>query len=98
MISQEDYSFYVNGAREIVNHIYEPGFSMEKAMIMAPKVIYMATCLLTGKSFVQPEDPENLREEKLQQEDRKNMRSFRKVRGDSYAYLVLAYRLLTEYR
>lgn len=94
----DDYLSYVKGSREIVNHIYESGFSMEKATALAPKVIYMATCLLTGKPFEKPSDPDSLRSENLTQEDLKHMKSFKKVRDNSYAYLVLADRLLAEYR
>ncbi len=94
----EDYIPYLKGSREIVNHIYEQGFSMEKAMVMAPKVIYMAACLLTGNPFERPDNPESLRGEKLLQDDLKNMKAFKKVRDDSYAYLVMADRLLKEYR
>ena len=65
---------------------------------MAPKVIYMAACLLTGNPFERPDNPESLRGEKLLQDDLKNMKAFKKVRDDSYAYLVMADRLLKEYR
>lgn len=96
--SKEDFMSYVRGSRDIVNHIYESGFSMERAAAMSPRVIYMASCLLTGKPFTRPEDPESLRNEDLSQEDLKNLKSFKKVRDDGYAYLVMADHLLSEFR
>lgn len=96
--SKEDFASYVRGSRDIVNHIYEPGFSMERAAAMAPMVIYMASCLLTGQPFIRLEDPESLRGENLMQDDLKNLKSFKKVRDDGYAYLVLADRILSKYR
>ncbi len=71
--SKDDFPSYLSGTRDIVNHIFGGRFSMEIAASMAPKVIYMAACLLT-------------------------MKAFRKQRSDGYPYLVLADRLLREYR
>ena len=49
--AEEDFPSYLQGTRDIVNHIFEGRFSMEVASTMAPKVIYMASCLLTGVPF-----------------------------------------------
>ena len=93
-----DFPSYVRGTRDIVNHIYEPGFSMETASTLAPKVIYLAACLLTGQPFSAVDDPEPLRTEALSQEDLKAMKAMKKLRTDGYSYLVKADRLLSEYR
>ncbi len=65
---------------------------------MTPKVIYLSACILTGHVFERPSDPEGLKKENLSQDDLKNMKAFRKIRDYGYAYLVLADRLLAEYR
>ena len=96
--SAEDFSSYLQGTRDIVNHIYERGFNMEMASTMAPKVIYMAACLLTETPFEKIVDVEELRTENLTQKDLLTMKAFRKARSDDYGYLVLADRLLREYR
>ncbi len=96
--SAEDFSSYLQGTRDIVNHIYERGFNMEMASTMAPKVIYMAACLLTETPFEKIVDVEGLRKENLTQKDLLTMKAFRKARSDDYGYLVLADRLLREYR
>ena len=96
--SAKDFSSYIQGTRDIVNHIYERGFNMEMASTMAPKVIYMAACLLTDTPFEKTFDKESLREENLTQKDLLTMKTFRKTRSDDYGYLVLADRLLKEYR
>ena len=67
---------------------------MEIASQMAPKVIYMATCLLTGRQFERNVDLEGLKSDNLTQEDLKTMKAFRKLKTGSYGYLVLADRLL----
>ena len=65
---------------------------------MAPKVIYMAACLLLEKPFEKNIDMESLRTENLTQKDLLTMKTFRKTRSHEYGYLVLADRLLKEYR
>ncbi len=96
--SADDFPSYVQGTRDIVNHIFDGRFSMEVASGFAPKVIYMTACLLTGEPFERSADLEELRSETLTQEDLKTMKSFRKLRTDGYGYLVLADRLLRDYR
>ena len=96
--AEEDFPAFRKGTHDIVNHIFNAGFSMEVAANMAPRVIYMAACLLAKKQAVIPADLESLRKENLVQQDLKLMKAFRKVRSDGYPYLVLADRLLTEYR
>ena len=71
---------------------------METASTLAPKVIYLAACLLTNQPFSKVEDPELLRSEILTQGDLKTMKAMKKLRTDSYAYLVKADKLLCEYR
>lgn len=96
--SADDFPSYLQGTRDIVNHIYERGFNMEVASTMAPKVIYMAACLLTKTSFEKHFDIESLKAENLTQKDLLTMKAFRKTRIEDYGYLVLADRLLRDYR
>lgn len=97
-IAPDDFPSYVRGTRDIVNHVYERGYTMEVATTMAPKVIYTAACLLTGHSFERIGDIDALKTESLTQEDMKAMKALRKTRTSAYGYLVLADRLLREHR
>ena len=94
----DDFPSYLQGTRDIVNHIFDGRFSMEVASALAPKVIYMASCLLTGASFKRSFNLEGLKQETLTQDDLKTMKAFRKLRTDGYDYLVMADRLLRDYR
>ena len=94
----EDFPFYLQGTREIVTHIYERGFNMEVASSMAPQVIYMAACLLTDHPFERNMDMEVLRTERLTQKDLLSMKALRRIPAKGYAYLILADRLLRDYR
>ena len=95
---QPDFPSYLQGTRDITNHIFDGAFSMEVASSLAPKVIYLATCLLTGATFDKNAELEALKIENLTQEDLKTMKSLRKLKTDSYGYLVLADQLLSQYR
>lgn len=97
-VNNSDFPSYVRGTRDIINHIFEGGFSMETASRMAPKIIYMASCLLTGNPFEKEADLEGLKSVNLTQSDLKTMKMFRKLRSSEYGYLVLADRILSDYR
>ena len=96
--AEKDFPSYLQGTRDIVNHIFDGRFSMEAASLMAPKVIYTAACLLTGVTFDRSSDLESLKSESLTQEDMKTMKAFRKLKTGEYGYLVLADQLLQIYR
>lgn len=97
-VNCNDFPSYVRGTRNIINHIFDGRFSMETASRMAPKVIYMAACLLTGNPFEKKADLESLKSENLTQSDLMTMKMFRKLRSPEYGYLVLADRILRDNR
>ena len=97
-VSEEDFQTYVRACRDIRQHIYEPGFSTEKAAVMAPKVIYLAACLLTDQAFQRVTDPGDYLYERLSDEKMNTMKFIRRLDPVGYAYLVLADRLLNEHR
>ena len=47
----EDYQLYLSGIRSIVDHIFNTRFTAELAVEKACKVMYVASCILTGTSF-----------------------------------------------
>ena len=65
---------------------------------MAPKVLYMATCLLTGIPFEKATDPNRYRKEKLKQPDVRMLSVIRRTNLEGFEYLVKADSLLSEYR
>lgn len=71
---------------------------MEIASMSAPKIIYMAACLLTGKPYEKKIDADYLIDEKLTQAELMDLKTFRRTQKEKYGYLVLADHLLQEYR
>lgn len=93
-ISPNDYQFYLQGIKEIANHIFETRFSMEVASKVAPKIIYTAACLLSKEPFAKSPNYDVLKKENLINKELKTMVSFRKLNSGEYGYLVLADKLL----
>ena len=94
---EEDFPNYLEGVDRVKNHIFTKGFSMEKAARMAPKLIYMAACLLTETPFEKITDPEVFDREKLMSEDFLKLKSLKKADLLGYGYLVKAERLIMKY-
>ena len=97
-VKKEDYPNYLEGSRRVTNHIFATGFSMEQASRLAPKIICMAVCLLTGIPFKQISDYSQYKQEVLSQPDLIQMKGLRKADPVGYAYLVQADRLIEKYR
>lgn len=97
---KDDFPYYLRGTRDIVNHIFGGKYSMEVAMSSAPKVIYMAACLLCNKPFhrLSQQESNALKQENLTQPELIGLKSFRKRRDNTYDYLILADHLLNEFR
>jgi len=96
-VMEEDFPNYLEGVDRVKNHIFTKGFSMEKAARMAPKLIYMAACLLTETPFEKITDPEVFDREKLTSEDFLKLKSLKKADLLGYGYLVKAERLIMKY-
>lgn len=94
---EDEFPHYVKASRDVSQHIYEQGFSMERAVRMAPKIIYMAACIMTDKPFVRIEDPEPYRKKQLSWPDMVLLKGMRRVDPLAYGYLIEADRLLSEY-
>lgn len=96
---KEDFQYYLDGTRQIVDHILDlKRYNMEIASLSAPKIIYMAACLLTDRPFEKEIDTDELMDEKLTQPELMSLKTFRRTQRDAYGYLVLADRILQEYR
>ncbi len=93
----DDFDNFKDGTRKVVTHVFSSGFSMESASRLAPEIIYMLACLLTGAPFAVV-DARQHNQENLTQTDLLAMRSFRKIDPLAYGYLVKADKLLRDFR
>ena len=95
-IQPDDFPSYVKGSRDVLHFIYESHFSMEQASRLAPKVLYMAACLLTGHSFTKITDGGPYLKEEIRNEDLKALKVIRKIDPIGYGYLIRSDQLLRQ--
>ena len=96
-VQEADFPYYLEGSNRVKNHIFAKGFSMEKASRLAPKVIYMAACLLTETPFEKIIEGAEFINKKLIRPDFMKLKGLRKVDSVGYGYIVKADRLLSGY-
>lgn len=93
-IEKEDYAFYLQGIRDIRNHIYDDDFSAEIASKKAPIVMYLAACLLKNQAFEKEIDPSEYKTKTFLNEDIKAVKEQKKINPIGYAYAIKADRIL----
>ncbi len=98
-INPEDYSVYVKAIRALHDHIFIENYSAEIVAARAPKIMYMAMCMVTGNHYEAVEDFKEFAGEQIQSEMLKPLKSLRKADPLAYAYVIKAdelYRALTQ--
>ena len=88
---------FLDGTRKVTNHIFSSDFNMEIASRYAPRIIYLASCLLTNTPFSKVDDPAELLQNTISQEELSLIKGFKKLDPMAYGYLVKADRLLAGY-
>jgi hypothetical protein len=89
-IRPDDYSVYVKAIRELHDHILIENYSAEIAAARAPKIMYMAMCMLTGHPYETVEDFKEFADGQIQSEILKPLKSLRKANPLAYAYVIKA--------
>ena len=92
-IEKEDYTFYLQGIRDIRNHIYDD-FSAETASQKAPIVMYLAACLLKNQPFAKEIDSSKYKTMAFMNENLKTLKEQKKINPTGYAYAIKADRIL----
>ena len=90
----DEYTEYLRGIKSLKNHVLLKNYNADVAVWHACLIMYLASCLLSGNTFVKIESPENYLFERLEGEQYKKLVYVRKMRPNAYAYLVEATRNL----
>lgn len=93
-IDKTDYAEYLRGIKSLRNHILLSNYNTDDATWKACKVMYLASCLLSGNPLKKIEQPERYLSERLEGDQNKKLAYVRKQRLDAYACLVEATRNL----
>ncbi len=94
IFDKEDYEEYLRGIKSLRNHILLSGYNTDDATWKACKVMYLASCLLSGNPLKKIAQPESYLSEQLEGNQYKKLAYVRKQRPDAYACLVEATRNL----
>ena len=84
----------MKGIRNLRGHIYAENYTPEIAAIRAAKVLYMASCLLTGTEFTPVDNQSRYIEQRILSESLMPLQYLRKANPEAYAYTVKADSLL----
>ena len=98
-IEKDDYTFYLQGIRDIRNHIYYDNFSAEAASQKAPSqkapiVMYLVACLLKNQPFVKEIDSSEYKSMTFLNKNLKALKEQKKINPTGYAYAIKADRIL----
>ena len=93
---KEDYPEYLRGIKSLRNHILYRGYNTDDATWKACRVMYLASCLLSGNPYHTITNPEEYSSSKLEADSFKKLAYVRKQKLDAYAYLVEATKNLSE--
>lgn len=71
-----------------MGHIYVESYSTEIAAVRVIRVMYLAMCLLTGKTYKKVEDAKRMSDRKLVHSELVSLKYLRKVNLEAYSYLI----------
>ncbi len=94
-IDKDDYIEYLRGIKSLRNHVLLSGYNTDDATWKACKVMYLASCLLSGNQFRKIEEPKRYLSERLEGDQYKKLAYVRKQHPGAYACLVEATRNLS---
>lgn len=89
-VYNDDYPHYLQGARDVVQHVFGERFSFESAWLMAPRIIYLCSCLLSGNVFELVTDFEAFKQMRFVDGAFSALKGIRKSNPEGYAYLIKA--------
>ncbi len=90
----EEYSAYLKGIRGLGNHVYKGTCSGESAVLLASRVMYFATCILTKTSFDHTVNPPEFISRNIGNSLYSKLSSLRNGSPLGFAYTVKAIELL----
>lgn len=96
-IDRDDYTQYLTGIKSLKNHVLSNDYNTDDAPWRACRIMYLASCLLSGNPYQKIENHEKYVSARLEVDAYKRLAYVRKQRLDAYGYLVDATRNLREF-
>ncbi len=95
-VKREEYPLYVKGIQDLRGHIFRENYTAEIAIGKAVRVAYLVACLMTDSEFVHISNPKDYMNENIQKPELLGAKFLKKIDIESYAYMVLIDRMLTD--
>lgn len=95
-VCPEDYRAYLRGMQSLRNHIYYENFSAETASLQAPKVMYLAACMLKGVPVEKSLSAADYLNKVFLDSKLSALKGLKKISPVSYAYAIRAEEILGE--
>jgi hypothetical protein len=95
-LNKDDYTEYLKGMKSLKNHVLSSGYNADVATWNACKVLYLASCLLSGNPNKMITDFDKYLSTQLEGDEYKKLAYVRKQQPEAYAYLVEATRNLAK--
>ena len=93
---QNEFPLFIKGIHSIGSHVLSMKYSAPLAAEQASRVMYLASCLLTGQKFVPLTDPQAFLQADIGKSKYKKLSYMRKQSTEAFAYIAEALRLLGE--
>lgn len=87
-VRAEDYTMYLKGIHDVRGHIYAETFTAESAAVKAPKIMYMAACLIKNVPFERIDDGSLYSREQLVNPALRNLKFLKKYDPIAYGYAI----------
>ena len=93
---QDEFPLFIKGIHSIGGHVLSMKYSAPLAAEQASRVMYLASCMLTGQKFVPIADPDAFLQANIGKSKYKKLSYMRKQSTEAFAYIVEAIRLIGE--
>lgn len=93
---KDDFPHFIKGIRSIGGHVMSMKYNASIAAEHASQVMYLASCILTGKHFTPIDNPETYLQANIGKSKYKKLSYMRNQSPEAFAYIVEALRMIEE--
>lgn len=93
---KDDFPLFIKGIHSIGGHVLSMKYNATVATEQASRVMYLASCMLTGHTFSPIDNPESYLQANIGKSPYKKLSYMRSQNLESFAYIVEALRMIEE--
>ena len=93
---KDDFPLFIKGIRSIGGHVLSMKYSATIAAEQASRMMYLASCMLTGQSFTPVQNPEAYLQANIGKSKYKKLSYMRNQSAEAFAYIVESLQIIEE--